>query len=221
MEKKRYGWGGNRKGIGKPVGRPKGSKSSQKVKFLGFLMFEEEKQAIKAGAQAEGITPTLFVIKHSVLAVYDQARRKNMSQVYTLNGQCVYDCDECGSSEIWQGSPCPVCDKPKMKITFMNVPLMTVAGKFKMTELSIEEAKALCQQADEFGSAVGHSGAADAITSLLHIECQVNRIQYEQPVGEHVISIKLLSRMPEGYGNLTKEIMDEIGFKFYHVERLA
>ena len=108
-----------------------------------------------------------------------------------------------------------------MKITFMNVPLMTVIGEYRMEELSIEKAKVLCQRADEFGSAVGHSGAADAITTLLCIDCPVNRINYEQPIGEHVISIKLLSRMPEGCGNLTLEMMEKIGFKFFHIERVA
>jgi len=108
-----------------------------------------------------------------------------------------------------------------MKITFMNVPLCTASGTFCNTEISTQEAKTLCAQADELGSAVGHSGAADAIMALLEIECPVNRVQYEQPVGEHVVVIKLLTRMPEGCGNLTKEQMGEIGFKFYHMERLS
>lgn len=62
--KKRHG--GSRPG----AGRPKGSKSSKKVKFLGFNIYEEEKRAIEAGAQEEGVTPTLFMVKHSVLAFY-------------------------------------------------------------------------------------------------------------------------------------------------------
>ena len=106
-----------------------------------------------------------------------------------------------------------------MKITFMNVPLCTVAGDFHNVEISTKEAKALCQLADEFGSAIGHSGAADSINVLLGVNIPVNRIQYEQPVGEHVIVIKLLSRMPEGCGNLTKEQMEKIGFKFFHLIR--
>jgi len=108
-----------------------------------------------------------------------------------------------------------------MKITFMNVPLCTVAGDFRCTEISTEEAQELCQQADEFGSAVGHSGAAEAIEALLNVECSVNRIQYQQPVGESVIAIKLLARMPEETGNITREGMEKIGFKWYHLERIA
>jgi hypothetical protein len=108
-----------------------------------------------------------------------------------------------------------------MKIVFMNVPLCTVAGTFHNCEISTEEAKALCAQADEYGSAIGHSGAAEAISALLGVGCPVNRIQYEQPVGEHVIVIKLLARMPEGTGNITREIMEQIGFKWYHLERSA
>jgi len=38
--------------------------------FIGIWMYDEEKRSIEAGAQAEGITPTLFVVKHSVLAFY-------------------------------------------------------------------------------------------------------------------------------------------------------
>lgn len=55
-------WGGARKG----AGRPKGSKRSRKVKFLGLSMYEEEKRAIEAGAKADGVPATLFVVKASV-----------------------------------------------------------------------------------------------------------------------------------------------------------
>lgn len=83
-----------------------------------------------------------------------------------------------------------------MKVTFMNVPLCTTTGEFRCVEITTEQAKQLCQNADEFGSAIGHSGAADAINTLLGVSILVNRILYEQPVGEDVIVIKLLSRMP-------------------------
>jgi len=106
------------------------------------------------------------------------------------------------------------------KITFMNVPLCTVEGTFRMTEITVAQAKELCQQADELGSAIGHQGAADAIKMLLGVEVSVNRIQYEQNISEDVIVIKLMSRMPEGCGNLTLEQMNDIGFKFFFLEHI-
>ena len=33
-------------------------------------MYEEEKKAIEAGAELEGVSSTLFVVKHAVVAVY-------------------------------------------------------------------------------------------------------------------------------------------------------
>ena len=59
--------GGSRPG----AGRPQGSKSSDQVKFLGFNMYEEEETAIRTAAAAEGVTPSLFVVKHAVVAVFN------------------------------------------------------------------------------------------------------------------------------------------------------
>jgi len=107
------------------------------------------------------------------------------------------------------------------KVTFMNVPFITSVGTFKCTEITVEMAKKLCSRADQIDSAVGHSGAAEAIENLLQVDCPVNRIEYSQQVGEDAIVLKLLARMPEGCGNITFETMKEIGFKLFRLQRLA
>ena len=106
------------------------------------------------------------------------------------------------------------------KLTFMNVPLMTGEGTFSCEKISVEAARVLCAEADEIGSAIGHQGAAEAIELLLGVKCPVNRVDYVQPMGETVIALKLKSRMPEGCGNLTLEVMEQIGFVFYRIERI-
>jgi hypothetical protein len=42
--------------------------------------------------------------------------RKTEYALYTMNGQCVYDCPECGRTEIWAGYPCPCQQSPEWKI---------------------------------------------------------------------------------------------------------
>lgn len=106
------------------------------------------------------------------------------------------------------------------KITFMNVPLCTGEGNFVCREITLDHARYLCSQAVEFGSAVGHSGAAEKISELLRVNCPVNRVEYVQPVGEKVISIKI-PRQPEGIGNLFSEFMDSMSIRWYLLERMA
>jgi len=70
--------GGKRPG----AGRPKGTKSSQNVKFLGFYMYKEEQAAIQAASKAEDVTPSFYVVKHSVLAACNQdIKQKNKPDV--------------------------------------------------------------------------------------------------------------------------------------------
>lgn len=66
-------------------------------------------------------------------------------------------------------------------------------------------------------SAIGHDGAAEAMSLILGTEVKVNRIQAAPQPGDIAISLKLKGRLPEGV-ILTAQEMEEIGFELYLLE---
>jgi hypothetical protein len=96
------------------------------------------------------------------------------------------------------------------KIVILNTSILTNYGKFNYYSVSLEIVKESVLNR-EILSAVGHESTAQIISSLLNIQCPVNRIQYIQHPRDCVFIFKLNGRPPEGKILSIKEI-EEIGF---------
>lgn len=107
-----------------------------------------------------------------------------------------------------------------MKITILNTSILTCYGRFDYVPTDLEKARTLVQtNAGEVQSAVGHKSTADILTTLLGIDVPVNRVQYEQQVGEVALVFKLRGRPEEGK-ILTAEEIEAIGYDFGLIVRL-
>lgn len=84
---------------------------------------------------------------------------------------------------------------------------------FEMKEVSIEEATNILNE--EFTSAIGHVGSAEAIEAVTGINPQVNRIQIQASLktGDRALCFKLNGRLSEG-AIIDAEACAEIGFSF-------
>jgi hypothetical protein len=90
-------------------------------------------------------------------------------------------------------------------------------GSYEYRKASLEEVKEVIKDKD-FQSAIGHESTAQVISTLLEIDCPVNRIIYQQQPGEIAIVFKMNGRPPEGKILTIKEIQ-EIGFSWGFLER--
>ena len=103
-----------------------------------------------------------------------------------------------------------------MKVTILNSAILTSTGEFKLSDISLSDAKELIKEG--FTSAIGHESTAEIITTLLETEVKMNRMQFAQEVGQVALIFKLLSRPEEGK-ILTIEEIEKIGYKFQKLER--
>lgn len=103
-------------------------------------------------------------------------------------------------------------------IALFNGPICTTTGLYRITEISQEEARSLVARYG-FVSAVGHRATAEVFSSVLQVEVPMNRIQYEQQVGQKAIALKLNIRPPEGE-LLSVDEMLNVGFELQLLQRL-
>ncbi len=103
-------------------------------------------------------------------------------------------------------------------IVLFNGPICTTTGLYRVTLLSIDEARELIQTFG-FVSAVGHRASAEVLSQVLEAEVPMNRIEYQQKIGQKAIALKLRIRPPEGL-ILTASEMLQIGFDLVLLERL-
>ena len=107
-------------------------------------------------------------------------------------------------------------------ITVLNTSILTNFGKYQYSEISLDRAREIAQQANDFNqlvSAVGHQSACDILTKLLGVTIPMNRIEYKQEVGTAALIFKLKGRPEEGK-ILTVEEIEEIGYNFGLLIRL-
>ncbi|MDI9459380.1 YddF family protein [Candidatus Darwinibacter acetoxidans] len=109
-------------------------------------------------------------------------------------------------------------DGGMLPVVLLNGPICTTTGLYRISELEVEDAKRLV---NTYGwvSAVGHEASAQVLSHVLGIDVPMNRIQYEQQVGQKAIALKLNLRPPEGQV-LSVEEMLEIGFSLWLLQRL-
>lgn len=106
------------------------------------------------------------------------------------------------------------------KLALLNTSILTTAGTYSLTDISLEEACELV--ADNIGnldSAIGHQSTAEIMTTLLGVEIPVNRQMFAQEVGQQALVFKLNGRPQEGKILSTEEIA-AIGYKFQILKRL-
>ena len=96
-------------------------------------------------------------------------------------------------------------------ITILNTSILTAHGLFEYEPISLKRAREIVQ--DGFLSAIGHESTARVISTLLEIDCPVNRIQYQQEPGESALVFKLRGRPEEGKVLSAGEI-EEIGYEW-------
>lgn len=99
-----------------------------------------------------------------------------------------------------------------MKLALLNTTIATCDGIFEVRTIALEEAQKLAQN-NELLSAVGHDSTAQIMTELLGVQVNVNRITFEQEIGQTALVFKLKGRAPEGV-ILSKEEIEKIGYEF-------
>ena len=105
--------------------------------------------------------------------------------------------------------------------TLLNCSILTSTGVFSYKMTTLEEVKKFLSTLDlKITSAIGHKSTADILTELLGRPVNMNRIQYEQQVGEIAIVFKLRGR-PEECKILSKEEIEKIGYDFFFLEKLS
>lgn len=108
-----------------------------------------------------------------------------------------------------------------MKLGLLNTSIITTTGTYKMTDLTLAQAKDLAQaNKDNLLSAIGHNPTADVLTKLLGVDVQANRIVFSQDIGQQAIVLKMRGRLPDDVKNLTIDDMHQIGFDLFLLTRL-
>lgn len=105
-----------------------------------------------------------------------------------------------------------------MKVVLLNTTIVTTDGDYSIKTISLDKAKELVKSADVL-SAIGHQSTADIVSKLLEIQVKMNRIIYNQEVGDIALCFKLKGRPEEGK-ILTAEEIETIGYEFKTMERI-
>ncbi|HHX62690.1 MAG TPA: YddF family protein [Epulopiscium sp.] len=105
-----------------------------------------------------------------------------------------------------------------MKVGIFNGTVATTNGLYRVSDLSVSEAKKLlCENG--YVSAIGHESTAKIISELMEMDIQMNRINFEQMVNQKAVVFKLNKRPEEGTV-LTRAQVEEVGYSFKLMERL-
>ena len=108
-----------------------------------------------------------------------------------------------------------------MKLALLNTSILTTAGEYHLTDITLDEARNLVKKhRDNLNSAIGHASSAEIMTTLLGVEVPMNRQMFIQDVGQRALVFKLNGRPEEGKILTVKDI-EQIGYKFQILERIA
>lgn len=105
-------------------------------------------------------------------------------------------------------------------ITLLNAPVVTANGHYLMRTISTREAKSWVQRLG-FTSAIGHENTAQSISRLLEIDCPFERREFRQAPGQAAIIFRLKKRLEEGRILMSQDELEDIGFSFAMLVRLA
>jgi len=103
-------------------------------------------------------------------------------------------------------------------LTILNTSILTAHGNYTYRPATLEEVKDMVSGG--FESAIGHQSTADVISTLLGVKCPMNRVMYNQGIGDTALVFKLNGRVEEGK-ILSVEEIEGIGYSWGVLERIA
>ncbi|MDR5659046.1 YddF family protein [Serpentinicella sp. ANB-PHB4] len=106
----------------------------------------------------------------------------------------------------------------KLPVAIFNGTIATTNGTYSIQDIEVEEARNYINN-NGFISAIGHEATAKIMSALLGVKIPMNRIQFQQEVGQIAIVFKLNQRPDEGV-ILTEEQLKQIGFRLKIMERI-
>lgn len=109
-------------------------------------------------------------------------------------------------------------ERKKLPIALFNGTVATTNGLYKISDITMEEAKKLIEEYG-FVSAIGHEATAEVMSELFGVVIEMNRIQFLQEIHQKAVVLKLNVRPPEGTV-LNREEIEKIGYTFKLMERL-
>lgn len=105
-----------------------------------------------------------------------------------------------------------------MKVGVFNGTVATTNGLYRVSDLSVSEAKELLTE-NGYISAIGHESTAKIISEVMEMDIPMNRINFTQMVGQKAVVFKL-NRRPEEGTILTRQQVEKVGYSFKLMERL-
>jgi hypothetical protein len=109
-------------------------------------------------------------------------------------------------------------ENKKLPIALFNGTVATTNGLYSIKDIDIDTARKYIKERG-FISAIGHEATAEIMSDLLGVKILMNRIQFEQQVGQIAIVFKLNERPPEGE-ILNCEEVERVGYGLKIMERL-
>lgn len=106
------------------------------------------------------------------------------------------------------------------KLYIFNTTIIVNDGTYKMSTVSLNEAREILASNPDFISAIGHASTSEIISTVLGANVPENRINASfDEVGDKALCFKLNSRPKEG-SILSLEDLKEIGFSWKLLERI-
>lgn len=102
-------------------------------------------------------------------------------------------------------------------IYLLNSPVLSAYGVFRLSAL--DEARLRKKDLSGAVSAIGHEGAAELLSELLHRAVPVARQQVQMQPGDSALVLRLLRRLPEGQV-LTREQLRKWPHELAWLERV-
>lgn len=97
-------------------------------------------------------------------------------------------------------------------VTLLNTSIITTYGTYEYLPIDLSQAQQMVVDGP-WQSAIGHDATAEMLTELFGLPIPVNRINYQQQVGDRAIVFKLRGRIQEG-AILSRSHLEEIGYDF-------
>jgi hypothetical protein len=98
-----------------------------------------------------------------------------------------------------------------------NTPVLTDYGIYQFEKITLDQAREMAQGAV---SAVGHRGAAEALSKLLAMNIKTNRQKVTMRAGDSALVFKIMERLPEGAVLSTEDTL-KMPFEFGRLERIS
>lgn len=105
-----------------------------------------------------------------------------------------------------------------MPVVLFNGVIATTNGVYSIDDIDVDTAKKYIEEKG-FVSAIGHKATAEIMSTIFGQDIPMNRVQFEQQVGQEAIILKLNIRPEEGK-ILTRSEMERIGYSLKIMKRL-